>query len=305
MAANIRKLIILVVLAAVMLLGFGQVALSYVDIGLTDIEDTGETALSVPDLSAVPQSVADDAIRLAQELFGDYHERYNDFVNQLLATYVEARDKDIVVLFNPGGWGWDFLENSPGWQSISVGIESELDSLGYKPLLLDFRRTKETYQGLVREFVELVSDYPSKAENLARRVEFLTAHNPDLKVIITGESNGTVISDRVMHILQDNPRVYSIQTGIPFWHRNVMQDRTLVLNSNGVTPDSFSRGDIPAMVWASLKALLGFSSPDDEDPGRIFYFLRAPGHDYRWQYPGVYSQIKNFLEENLGFKRGQ
>jgi len=305
MAANIRKLTILVVLAAVMLLGFGRVALSYVDIGLTDIEDTGETALSVPDLSAVPQSVADDAIRLAQELFGDYHERYNDFVNQLLATYVEARDKDIVVLFNPGGWGWDFLENSPGWQSISVGIESELDSLGYKPLLLDFRRTKETYQGLVREFVELVSDYPSKAENLARRVEFLTAHNPDLKVIITGESNGTVISDRVMHILQDNPRVYSIQTGIPFWHQSVMRDRTLVLNNNGVTPDSFSRGDIPAMVWASLKALLGFSSPDDEDPGRIFYFLRAPGHDYRWQYPGVYSQIKNFLEENLGFKRGQ
>jgi len=304
MAANIRKLIILVVLAAVMLLGFGQVALSYVDIGLTDIEGTGEIALSVPDLSAVPQSVADDAIRLAQELFGAYHERYNDFVNQLLATYVEARDKDIVVLFNSGGWGWDFLENSPGWQSISVGIESELDGLGYKPLLLDFRRTKETYQGLVREFVELVSDYPSKAENLACRVEFLTAHNPDLKVIITGESNGTVISDRVMHILQDNPRVYSIQTGIPFWHRNVMRDRTLLLNNNGVTPDSFSRGDIPAMVWASLKALLGFSSPDDEDPGRIFYFLRAPGHDYRWQYPSVYSEIKNFLEENLGFKRG-
>lgn len=304
MAANIRKLIILVVLAAVMLLGFGQVALSYVDIGLTDVEDTGETALSVRDFSAVPQSVADDAVRLAQELFGDYHERYNDFVNQLLATYVEARDKDIVVLFNPGGWGWDFLDNSPGWESISVGIESELDSLGYKPLLLDFRRTKETYQGLVREFVELVSDYPSKAENLACRVEFLTAHNPDLKVIITGESNGTVISDRVMHILQDNPRVFSIQTGIPFWHRNVMRDRTLLLNNNGVTPDSFSRGDIPAMVWASLKALLGFSSPDDEDPGRIFYFLRAPGHDYRWQYPSVYSQIKNFLEENFGFKRG-
>jgi hypothetical protein len=304
MTANIRKLVILVALTLLLLLGFGQVALSYVDVGLTDTVDTEEIALSVSDFSAVPQSVADDATRLAQELFGDYREKYGDFVNQLLATYVEARDKDIVVLFNPGGWGWNLQASSPGWQSISVGIESELDSLGYKPLLLDFRRTKETYQGLVREFVELVSDYPSKAENLARRVEFLTTHNPDLKVIITGESNGTVISDRVMHILQDNPRVYSIQTGTPFWHRNTMINRTLVLNDNGITPDSFSRGDIPAMVWTSLKALFGVSSPEKEDPGRIFYFLRAPGHDYCWQYPDVYSKINDFLEENFGFKRG-
>ena len=304
MAINIRRLGILVALSIVLLLGIGLLAFSYSDVGVTVGVGTGGLPLSVPDLSAVPQSVADDATELAQELFGDYPEKYDDFVSQLLAAYVEAQDKDVVVIFNSGGWGWSFLENSPGWCSIFTGIESELENLGYSSLMLDYRRTGETLRGVIDEFVEVITAYPSKAENLACRVEFLTTHIPDLKVIVTGESNGTVVSDSAMNILRDNPQVYSIQTGPPFWHQNVMLDRTLVLDSNGMTPDCFSQGDIPAILWASLKALLGLSPAEEEDPGRILYFFRAPGHDYRWQYPGVYSQITNFLEQNFGFKQG-
>jgi len=304
MGINIRRLGIIVALTIVLLLGAGLLALSYSDVGITVGVGTGGVPLSVPDLSAVPKSVADDATKLATELFGDYQEKHDDFVSQLLAAYVEAKGKDFVVIFNSGGWGWSFLENSPGWYSISNGIKSELENLGYASLMLDYQRTGETLRGVIDEFVEVITDYPSKAENLAHRVEFLTAHIPDLKVIVTGESNGTVISDSAMNILRDNPQVYSIQTGPPFWHQNVMWDRTLVLNYNGITPDSFSQGDIPAILWASLKALVGLSSPEEEDPGRILYFFRAPGHDYCWQYPGVYSQISNFLEQNFGFKQG-
>ncbi len=304
MVINIRRLGILVALSIVLLLGVGLLALSYSDVGVTVGVGTGGLPLSVPDLSAVPESVAADATKLAQELFGDYQEKCNDFVSQLLAAYVEAQDKDVVVVFNSGGWGWSFLENSPGWRSIFTGIESELENLGYSSLMLDYRRTGETLRGVIDEFVEVITAYPSKAENLACRVEFLTTHIPDLKVIVTGESNGTVISDSTMSILRDNPQVYSIQTGPPFWHQNVMLERTLVLDSNGMTRDSFSQGDIPAILWASLKALVGLSPPEGEDPGRILYFFRAPGHDYRWQYPSVYSQITNFLEHNFGFKQG-
>ncbi len=304
MGINIRRLGILVALTIVLLLGAGLLTLSYSHVGVTVGVGTGGLPLSVPDLSAVPKSVADDATKLATELFGDYQEKHDDFVSQLLAAYVEAKDKDFVVFFNPGGWGWNFVENSPGWYSISNGIKSELENLGYASLMLDYRRTGETLRGVIDEFVEVITNYPSKSENLACRMEFLTAHIPDLKVIVTGESNGTVISDSAMNILRDNPQVYSIQTGPPFWHQNVMRDRTLVLNYNGITPDSFSQGDIPAILWASLKALVGLSPAEEEDPGRILYFFRAPGHDYCWQYPGVYSQISNFLEHNFGFKQG-
>lgn len=302
MTINIRRLGILAALTAVLILGVALLAFSYSDVGLAGIVGTEGVPLTVPDLSKVPESVAEDATKLAMELFGDYQEKYDDFVSQLLAAYMEAKDKDFVVIFNSGGWGWNFLENSPGWRSIFNGIESELESLGYTSLMLDYRRTEETLQGIIDEGVEMVAFYPSKAKNLAHRVEFLTNHLPELKVIVTGESDGTVISDSVMNILRDNPQVYSIQTGPPFWHRNVMLDRTLVLDDNGMYPDTFTRGNIPVMIWTSLEDLFGIPQPV-ENSGRVLFFLRAPGHDYRWRYPAVNSRISSFLEKNFGFKQ--
>ena len=87
----------------------------------------------------------------------------------------------------------------------------------------------------------------------------------------------------------------------PFWHRQMALERTLVLDTNGQVPDAFSQGNIPAMLTTSLKALVGMPLTEDEEAGRIFYFVRAPGHDYNWQYPGVYLQITDFLQQNFSF----
>ena len=106
MVINIRRLGILVALTMVLLLGAFLVALSYTDVGVTVGVDTGGLPLSVHDLSPVPEEVAEDAAKLAYELFGDYQDKYDDFVHQLLAAYMEARDTDVVVVFNSGGWGW-------------------------------------------------------------------------------------------------------------------------------------------------------------------------------------------------------
>jgi len=301
MKVNLRKLGILVALAAVMLLGVLLLAVYYIDIGLTDLVDAKEKPVTVYDLSEIPESVAEDATAMAMELYGNYHDEYVEFVNQLLTAYIEAKDKDFVVIFNSGGWGTDLLETSPGWNEICQGITSELNELGYTSLVLDYHRTSDNIRGIIKEFVEIFVAYPSKAKSLANRVDFLTKHVPDVKVIVAGESNGVIISDKVMDMLHDNPQVYSIQTGTPFWHKRATLERTLALEGNGMVPDSFSRGDIPAMLFASLKALFGLSSPEDEDPGRIFYFMRAPGHDYRWQYPDVYLRITDFLKQNFSF----
>jgi pimeloyl-ACP methyl ester carboxylesterase len=302
MKTRIRQLGVLLAFTVVLLLGVVLLGLYAADIDLIGIVGAEETPLPVHGLSEVPLSVAEDASDLAMELYGDYQQKYNQFVTQLLAAYIEAKDKDFVLIFNSGGWGWDEMDSSPGWRSISAGIEAELDKLGYGSLLLDYRRTGESLRGVIDEFVQVLTVYPSKAERLARRVEFLTDHIPELRVIVAGESNGTVIADSAMGLLEDNPRVYSIQTGAPFWHHNVTLERTLVLNHNGITPDSFSQGDVVTMVWASLKAVVGLTPPGGEDQGRILYFLRAPGHDYRWQYPTVYHQITDFLDQNFGFR---
>jgi hypothetical protein len=222
-------------------------------------------------------------------------------VAQLLAVYSEARDKDFVIMFNPGGWGWNLVEDSPGWWSIFGGIESELEGLSYTSLKLNYLRAVDSFRGRLDAARELISGYREKAEDLACRVDFLTAYLPDLRVILTGESTGTVITDSAMEILEDNPRVYSIQTGPPFWHQTAMLERTLVITDNGITADSFSAGDFFDIILGYLKKWFGLLEPED-DFGTSPHYVAAPGHDYWWQYPEVNSQITDFLRQNFGFE---
>lgn len=302
MSRHIRGYKIPLLVSASLLVLCVLVAFFYTFVGVMDEVGVGGVPLSTADLSAVPQSVVEDAVKLAKELFGDYRGKYDIFVNQLLALYVEAKDKDVVLLFNSGGWGTARPQEAIGWFTIFDGISTELQVLGYNTLVINYQRTEDNLRGAIDEFVEILSMYPTKADKLAKRVEFLTTQIPDLNVIVAGESNGTIISDSVMNQLRGNQRVYSIQTGPPFWYRSTMQERTLVLDSNGLMPDTFSQGDAGAILLASAKALLGLT-PRDEEPGRIFNSLRAPGHDYKWQYPSVYYRITDFLEKNFGSKQ--
>jgi hypothetical protein len=73
------------------------------------------------------------------------------------------------------------------------------------------------------------------------------------------------------------------------------------MNSNGTGIDTFSYGNIPAMIWATFVGWFGFSPPE-ENPGDILSWLRAPGHDYSWQYPGVSSAVIDFLDTNFPAK---
>ncbi len=300
---RLRTYALRIVIASAVILVLGVVGLvaTYSEVGVTCKVGTDGLPMLAGNLSEVPQSVVEDATGLAKELFGDSQDKRDDFVNQLLATYLEAKDKDFVVIFNPGGWGWSLLEASPQWHSIFTGIESVFDSKGYTSVWLNYQRTADNLAGCLNEFAALITDYTSEAQDLVSRVEFLTDNVPDLRVIIAGESNGTIIADSVMNILEDNPQVYSIQTGPPFWHETTVLDRTLVLTDNGIIPDSFNRGDFIAMLWGTIKALFGISQPEDE-AGNILYYVRAPGHDYQWRYPGVGSEITIFLEQNFAVK---
>lgn len=301
MRDKINQLGILLTFAILLLFGMVLVASSYPGGGIASKLGTNGLPLGACDQSTIPQSVIDDATALGKTLFGEYQEKANAFVRQTLAIYAEAKDKDFVILFNSGGWGWSPLEKTEGWGSIFTGIESELDYMGYQALLLDYNRTEESWRGRLDEATEMANYYPRKARYLASKVAFLTRHVPELKVIITGESNGTVISDRVMTLLENNPQIYSIQTGPPFWHLRATLERTLVLTSSGIAPDTFSQGNLLTIIIANLKALLGLSQTE-EASGNILFHIRAPGHDYWWQQPNVYSEITNFLEQNFGNK---
>ena len=304
MVKKVGRLGILLALMVVPLFAIGLMAFFYTEVGMAKEigVEAQETRLPEYEYSTIPKSVIEDATKLAQEIVGNSQDRFQDFVNQLLATYVEAKDRDVVVVFNSGGWGWNLIDQTPGWDSIINGINSELDGLGYKSLVLNYKRTSKGLRACIKEFIEGAARYPLKAKELAKRVEFLTNHNPNLKVIVAGESTGTVVTDSTMDLLRDNTQVYSIQTGNPFWHKPKALDRTLLMNSNGKTIDTFSYGNVRAVLWSTVKGWFGLLSPED-NPGTILSWLRAPGHDYSWQYPGVCSEVTKFLETNFGAKR--
>jgi hypothetical protein len=293
------RLGLMVVLMGLPLLAIIWLMLSDSEVGMTKDIGIQEPRLPACDYSSVPPAVIDQAVALAAELVGNSQQKLQNLVDQLLATYIEAQDRDVVVVFNSGGWGWNITKTASGWGSILDGIKSQLESEGYRTLVLNYRRTSSGVRGVLHEFFEAAASYPRKARDLAIRVEFLTENFPDLRVIIAGESTGTVITDKTMDILKDDPRVYSIQTGTPFWHKPSALERTLLMNTNGATIYTFSYGDIPAMVWATVKSWFGISSPDDK-PGNILFWLRAPGHDYSWQYPGVYDEVVQFIKKNFG-----
>ncbi|MDD5083289.1 MAG: hypothetical protein PHU08_07960, partial [Dehalococcoidales bacterium] len=265
--------------AAVLVLAVVTLTATYTQFGITCQVGTECGPATSIDFAAIPPAVAEDAVNLAVELFGDYKDRVSSFVRQLLSVYLEAQDKDFVMVFNSGGWGWTTLEQAHGWQSIFDGIKSELDRLNYSTLELNYLRTANDWRAPLDEMAEMVAGYPTKARDLAYRVRFLTTNIPGLKVIIAGESNGTVICNRVMDLLRQDAQIYSIQTGPPFWHQSAESDRTLVITDNGVVPDSFSRGDTLTIIWSNLKSLFGLDR-SQEVAGAVFNSVKAPGHDY-------------------------
>ena len=301
MFKKIGSLGILTLLLAVPLLAIIWLTIFDSEVGMARDIGIQEPPLTECDYSSVPQTVIDDAAEIAGELIGKSQENIQSFVDQLVAMYNEVKDLDVVIIFNSGGWGWNMTHETPGWASILDGITSQLASQGYNTEVLNYRRTSSGMTGCLQEFYEAATRYPNKAKDLAWRVEFLTDHLPDLRIIVAGESTGTVISDKTMGILKDETRVYSIQTGTPFWHKPTERERTLLMNSNGKGIDTFSYGNVPAMIWATVKGWFGLTSPDD-NPGNILSWLKAPGHDYSWQYPGVCSEVVDFLDKNFGEK---
>ena len=254
-----------------------------------------EPNLTESDFSAVPAGVIDYAVRMAQNAADIVRKQIKAYADELVATYVAARDKDIVIFFNSGGMGWNLTTDTPGWASILHGIERQLEKLGHKPLVLNYRRTGGGMLNTVKEVFEAARRYPNKAKDLARRVLFLIDNLPDMKVIIAGESTGTVISEKAMRILSEEERVYSIQTGMPFWHTPEVLERTLSMNDNGIRLDTFHYGQGRAILWATAKSWVGLK----DKPGTILSWLKAPGHDYSWEYPGVSSVVTDFLNRNF------
>jgi len=259
---------------------------------------TGQLKMSNVDLA-----LQKEANHLGQQLFGNSSEEGANFTNRLLDIYTQARNKDFLLIHNPGGWGNMHIERCLQWErSIVAGISATIESFGNTWLLVQHFRTGSSWLGHIRDVKEQFRFFASKAKIVAAELEFLTRHINNLKVILIGASQGAALGNATMQNLSGLRQVYSIELGMPFPYmsRRVIADRTLAIDGNGLMPDAMMEWNIITMLKAFsaapfrwLKYWLGGK------PTKFSLCINVPGHEYNWDHPEVGRQIGDFLKINF------
>jgi len=274
--------------------------------------ETNSSGLSLESMSIIEQR----AWQAAEEVAGSSKKAQEQFVTEVLDLYSKVKESDLVIFCNSGGWGTKPLSSDYQGQSWLTGMMEKLTQLGYEPCVIDDIRTGNSLSEHLFEFKEDLTHYPSKAKVLAAKIDFLTQNTTELKVIITGQSNGAAFTGEVANRLKDNPKVYSIQVGIPFWHRVHEVGRSLVIDNSGIGADALTERDIMTMIksnWGKLLILnhVPAFTPVDWFISRSVLILtsynfglglHAPGHEYMWEYPGVGPVIEAFLVNNFSIQ---
>lgn len=247
------------------------------------------------------------AMQLAQKLFGDNAKKCTSFTSRLLDVCNRAKDKELLLIHNPGGWGCTPLDNLLKWErSIVDGITTAVEQLGYDWLLTQYFRNGHGLWAHLQDLKEegrfFFKGRSNKVELMAAELKFITEHLKNLKVLLIGASQGAAFSNAVVRQLGELPQVYSIELGIFFAHmsRRNITERTLAIDSNGEMPDPMANRNLKAGFKAYLFAPFRWAKYQLQGkPEKFSYCINAPGHNYDWKYPEVRRQITEFLNRNF------
>ncbi|MFC2004605.1 hypothetical protein ACFLUY_00090 [Chloroflexota bacterium] len=252
-------------------------------------------------------TLEEEANGLAEQLFeGDIQKRAS-FTGRLLDICTRVRDKDVLLIHNPGGWGTTRLENLLQWErSIVEGVSDTIEKLGYTCLLMQYFRTNSGWRAIAGDIKEQTRFFISKARIMATELEFVTRHFDTLQVVMIGVSQGAAFSNAVTQYLNGLDQVSSIELGIPFPYKSrmIITEKTLALDNNGLMPDALMEWDVPTIVRTYFGAPFRWIKYRLQGNRIKFtYCINVPGHDYNWDYPEVHRQIEDFLKLNFGTKR--
>ena len=256
--------------------------------------------------TGVAPTLLEEARLLGGQLFGDDSGKGTRFAERLIDIYSDTRDKDFLLIHNPGGWGNATLENCMHWEkSVVAGICGTLEKLGYSLSFSQHLRAGVGWREHLRDVRDYFRFFAVQRGVLAAEVEFLTRHIENLNVILIGVSQGAGFSNAVMQRLSELKRVYSIELGVFFYHRprRVITERTLIIDHNGLATDAVIEGDLMTMVMTLPMAFLRWVKYQLKGkPVNFSRCIKLAGHDYHWEYPKVSQQIGNFLKVNFGAK---
>ena len=245
---------------------------------------------------------------MAERLLGRENGKRSEFIGRVTDTYTKAREKEFLLIHNPGGWGNTVFEMCLDWErSIVTGIANTMDELNHSWVLVQHFRSGNSFWHHMRDVRKearfFLRSRSLQAEMLAEELRLLTKRLPDLSVILIGASQGAAFGNVVMRELGENNRVFSIELGIFFPHMShrVVTDRTLAIDSNGLMPDPMANRNLKAGFKAyTLAFLRWFRHKIQGKPVKFTNCINVPGHEYRWEYSAVQDKIKEFLKANFG-----
>ena len=144
-----------------------------------------------------------------------------------------AENKDVIIIFNSGGWGDTPLEKAKDLAPLVEGIQQTLNEWGYNSVVIPYVRTKDDLFGRITGAKEFFNYFKNSSEDLADEIEHLAETFPDKKIIITGLSNGAVFANKTYEKISENVKnsVYVITAGNPFWENIPQSDNLLFLDN--------------------------------------------------------------------------
>ncbi len=159
---------------------------------------------------------------------------------------------DILIIFNPGGWGDVAIDQAADFLPILDGINQTIKNLGYRSTAVVYTRIFSTLSGRIAGTKQQLNSFKHSSRILAKDMEYLVKCFPEKRFIMAGFSTGGGFTVRTMEKITDLPNVCSIIVGVPGWYRTRGSEMSLVLNNNDQDP--LSTGDVKAIALAAFKA---------------------------------------------------
>ena len=241
---------------------------------------------NLPKMTEPDLALVEEASHLAEQLFGDDTKKCASFTDRLLDICTRAKDKDFLLVHNPGGWGTTKLEHLLQWErSIVEGISATIQRLGYTQVLIQYFRSGHSWWAHMRDVKEearfFLKGESSKVGIMAAELKFIAQHINNLKVILIGVSQGAAFGNAVMRQPGELPQVYSIELGICYPHMSwrAVTERTLAIDSNGLMPDLMIHRNLKARFKAFIAGFFRwFKHRLQGKPAKFTHLINLPGY---------------------------
>jgi pimeloyl-ACP methyl ester carboxylesterase len=209
-------------------------------------------------------------------------------------------DGDLIIIFNPGGWGDTPMKEAQDFLPIVEGMADTLDQWGHNVVVIPYNRANEGILNKISATKDFFAGYSFSSDTFAKDLDSIIEKFPDKKIILAGLSNGAAFINETYGKVSEglNDSLYAISVGSPFWSEKAEGKNVLQIDNNG--KDTLSGGKIGSLLLATIKApFKWFFSKTAGESVSLSKAFQAEGHSYSWSSPETRDSILMFLENNI------